>query len=47
MGVTKPAHGVIATIPATAPDAAPNVVGYDSFTFSKINHPSNPAAAAH
>src|SRR5579875_152685 len=46
IGCRYPAHGVMATIPATAPDAAPRVVGKRSFTRSKMAQPSRPAAAA-
>ena len=34
---TKPAHGVIATRPATAPDAAPSVVAWPDFSRSTIS----------
>ena len=43
---TKPAHGVIATSPATAPDAAPSVVGWPLRSRSTISHASIAAAAA-
>ncbi len=46
MPPTKPAHGVIATSPATAPDAAPSVVACPVLTFSTISQPSIAAAAA-
>ena len=43
---TKPAHGVMATRPATAPEAAPRVVAWPSLTLSTISQPSMAAAAA-
>ena len=43
---TKPAHGVIATRPATAPEHAPSVVPWPVLSFSTINQPSIAAAAA-
>ena len=43
---TKPAHGVIATRPATAPDAAPRVVAWPVRIRSTTSQPSIPAAAA-
>ena len=43
---TKPAHGVIATSPATAPDAAPSVVALPSFSCSTRSQPSIAAEAA-
>src|SRR3954462_10056037 len=45
-GLTKPAAGVMATSPATAPDAAPNVVGCPSRSFSTRIQPSMAAALA-
>ena len=46
MSPTKPAHGVIATSPATAPEHAPSVVAWPVLSFSTINQPSIAAAAA-
>src|SRR4051812_3293140 len=43
---TNPAHGVIATSPATAPDAAPNVVACPALRRSTISQPIIAAAAA-
>src|SRR5215471_2736360 len=43
---TKPAHGVMATRPATAPEAAPRVVAWPSFAFSTTSQPSMAAEAA-
>src|SRR4051794_34601786 len=43
---TNPAQGVIATSPATAPDAAPSVVALVSFTYSTRSQPSIAADAA-
>ena len=43
---TKPAHGVIATRPATAPDAAPSVVACPLLTRSTMSQPSIAADAA-
>src|SRR5215468_1726549 len=45
-GLTKPAQGVIATSPATAPDAAPSVVDLPYFSFSTTIQPSSAAAVA-
>src|ERR1041384_7756517 len=45
-GLTKPAAGVIATRPATAPDAAPSVVGLPYLICSVISQPSTAAAVA-
>src|SRR5262245_35625780 len=45
-GVTQPQAGVIATRPATAPDAAPSVVGCPSRNFSVISQPIIAAAVA-
>ncbi len=39
-GVTKPHAGVMATRPATAPEAAPSVVGFPSRTCSTTSQPS-------
>ena len=46
MPPTKPAHGVIATSPATAPEQAPRVVAWPALIFSTTSQPSMPAAAA-
>src|SRR6058998_1178919 len=46
IGVTKPDAGVTATRPATAPDAAPRIVGLPARTHSANSHPSAAAAAA-
>src|SRR3954465_1833364 len=43
---TNPEHGVIATSPATAPDAAPSVVALPSLMRSTTSQPSMAAAAA-
>ena len=43
---TKPAAGVIATSPATMPDAAPRFVGWPSRTHSTTTHASPATAAA-
>ncbi|CAB4896027.1 unannotated protein [freshwater metagenome] len=45
-GATNAQAGVIATNPATAPDATPSEVGWPSRTFSTINQPSAAAAVA-
>src|ERR687895_794866 len=45
-GATYPAAGVIATSPATAPVAAPTVVGLPCFRHSGMSHPMVAAAAA-
>src|SRR5215831_20198649 len=45
-GVTKPAAGVIATSPATAPLAAPSMVGLPEWFHSANNHVSAAVAAA-
>ncbi len=45
-GETKPQAGVMATRPATAPEAAPRVVAFPSRIFSTNNQPSRAAAAA-
>ena len=44
--LTKPAAGVMATSPATAPEAAPSVVACLVVTFSTAIHPSRPMHAA-
>src|SRR4051812_47832320 len=46
IGPTNPAHGVIATSPATAPDAAPSVVACLARMRSNTSHPSMAADAA-
>jgi hypothetical protein len=43
---TKPAHGVMATMPATAPEAAPRVVTCLPLIFSTSSQPSMAAAGA-
>jgi len=45
-GETKPAAGVIATRPATAPDAAPSVVALPVIRFSSNSQPTRPPAAS-
>src|SRR5215813_10837675 len=45
-GVTKPEAGVIATSPATAPDAAPSIVGLPVLNHSATIHPSAAREAA-
>src|SRR5215831_12848314 len=45
-GLTKPAPGVIATSPATAPLAAPSMVGLPEWFHSANNHVSAAVAAA-
>src|SRR5437899_909609 len=45
MGVTKPDAGVMATSPATAPDAAPSTVGLPRLIHSVNIQPSAAAAA--
>src|SRR3972149_4709819 len=45
-GGTYPEAGVIATNPATAPDAAPSTVGLPRMAHSENIHPSAAAAAA-
>src|SRR4029453_19677196 len=45
-GLTNPAHGVIATRPATAPDAAPSVVALPSRSFSTPIQASSAVAVA-
>src|ERR1700676_3073942 len=46
MGPTKPAAGVIATGPATAPEIAPKALGFPLRSHSAPLHPSTAAAAA-
>ena len=46
MPPTKPAHGVIATRPATAPEAPPRVVAWPSLRRSTASQPSMAAEAA-
>src|SRR5687767_7709493 len=46
IGVTNPAAGVIATRPATAPDAAPSAVGLPREAHSVNIQPSTAAAVA-
>src|SRR5215470_6609960 len=46
IGVTKPAAGVMATSPATAPDAAPSTVGLPRELHSVNIHASAAAAVA-
>src|SRR5882757_145146 len=46
IGVTKPAAGVTATRPATAPEAPPSIVGLPLFNHSEAIQPSAAAAAA-
>src|SRR3990172_6670654 len=46
IGPTKPEAGVIATRPATAPDAAPRVVGLPLLIFSAAIQPGAPMAEA-
>src|SRR5689334_465915 len=43
---TKPAHGVMATNPATAPEAAPRVVACPPLIRSTMSQPHMAAAAA-
>src|SRR5262249_34470753 len=45
-GPPKPAAGVMATSPATAPDAAPRTVGFPRVAHSANIHPRVAAAAA-
>src|ERR1700733_11739225 len=45
-GLTQPAHGVIATRPATAPDAAPSPVDFPYLIFSTSSQPSIAVAVA-
>src|SRR5260370_27375123 len=44
-GVTYPAAGVIATRPATSPEAMPSAVGLPRWRHSTTIHPSAPPAA--
>src|SRR4051794_23583348 len=44
-GDTYPAAGVIATSPATRPDAMPSAVGFPRCFHSMTTHPSAPPAA--
>src|SRR5262245_51855999 len=46
IGVTKPAPGVIATRPATAPDAAPSIVGFPFLNHSASIQPNAAVEAA-
>src|ERR1044071_6121587 len=46
IGVTKPAAGVTATRPATAPDAPPSIVGLPARIHSAAIQPRAAAAAA-
>src|SRR5678816_613118 len=46
IGVTKPEAGVMATRPATAPDAAPSIVGLPVLIHSAIIQPSAAIDAA-
>src|SRR5437588_7218656 len=46
IGVTKPAAGVMATSPATAPEIAPNVLALPLRSHSAAAHPITAAAAA-
>src|SRR5438105_2278864 len=46
MGETKPAAGVMATSPATAPEMAPNALGLPLRIHSAAPHPSAAVAAA-
>src|SRR5579885_3174702 len=46
IGLTQPAHGVIATRPATAPEAAPSAVGFPYRSFSASTQPSKAVAVA-
>ena len=46
IGLTQPAHGVIATRPATAPDAAPSAVDFPYRSFSTTIQPSSAVAVA-
>ena len=45
MGETKPAAGVIATSPATAPEIAPRALGFPLFHHSAVLQPRVAAAA--
>src|ERR1700732_4608958 len=46
MGPTKPAAGVIATRPATAPETAPSTLGFPLRIHSAALHPTTAAAVA-
>src|SRR5215469_12038235 len=46
MGFTKPAAGVMATKPATAPEIAPSALGLPLRAHSAPAHPTTAAAAA-
>src|SRR6476661_11245965 len=46
IGVTKPAAGVIATKPATAPEIAPRALGLPLRNHSAATHPMTAVAAA-
>src|SRR5689334_12004674 len=46
IGVTKPAAGVMATRPATAPEIAPRALGLPLRSHSAAHHPTTAAAAA-
>src|SRR5215467_1522350 len=46
MGPTKPAAGVMATSPATAPEIAPSALGLPLRNHSAPHHPMTAAAAA-
>src|SRR5262249_17620022 len=46
IGLTKPDAGVIATSPATAPDAAPSIVGFPVFSHSATIQPKAASDAA-
>src|SRR5258707_6446082 len=46
IGATKPAAGVIATSPATAPEIAPKALGLPLRTHSAAHHPITAVAAA-
>src|SRR5262249_3938311 len=45
IGPTKPAAGVIATSPATAPEIAPKALGLPLRNHSAAHHPTTAAAA--
>src|SRR5690349_14123281 len=44
-GATNPAAGVIATRPATRPDATPSAVGFPPWLHSTATHPTTPPTA--
>src|ERR1700681_544036 len=46
IGVTKPAAGVMATSPATAPEIAPSALGLPLRSHSAVTHPMTAVAAA-